>query len=99
MAKQKRKKPKKQRARNRTTQARISFLFQAAEYLSTQCESGKPATRRQQPPETDRLDEPAKTKPANPNPEKETSGGLSVLRRHALPAYLASNMFVVRQKG
>jgi ribonuclease P protein subunit RPR2 len=97
MAKDKQK--KKQGAKNRTAQARISFLFQAAEYLSTQSESVEPATQREQTPEADHSNEPTERDSANLKSANEISGDLSVLRRHALPAYLASHMFVVRQKG
>jgi ribonuclease P protein subunit RPR2 len=92
MAKAKQKK-KKKTAKNRTAQARISFLFHAAEYLSARSEPVKPAARNEQSPEAGTSDEPAKRDSA------EISGDLSVLKLHALPAYLASNMFVVRQKS
>jgi ribonuclease P protein subunit RPR2 len=96
--KQKAKKPPK----NRAAQARISFLFQAAEYLSSQLESAEDsATHRDGRAEaTTSANSPTNHGTANHHEStNEVSCDTTVLKRHALPAYFASHMFSVRQKS
>jgi ribonuclease P protein subunit RPR2 len=94
MAKNKQKKT--QAPRNRTAQARISFLFQAAEYLSARSEPESPRVAEANASG----DSPTKHNPKHRElPTAALNGDLSLLKRHALPAYLASHMFSVRQKG
>jgi ribonuclease P protein subunit RPR2 len=76
---------KKTGPKSRLPQARIAFLFHAAECLSAQVESVGDPSKKQ---------DSADVKHTN-----DIGGDPSMLHKHAVPAYLADQMFGVRQKG
>jgi ribonuclease P protein subunit RPR2 len=98
-------KPKAGGPRNphRAAQARISFLFQASQYLSAQSESVEESASHTEQEVYAGISEnlPPKRDTANlkhPRSTNDVGGDLSLLKRHALPAYLANHMFSVRLK-